>query len=66
MKEAAEGLKRLRNDELLNFYAPSSIIRVMKWRRWWEGHVTRMGIWEMQKYFGCNTWSEDATRKTRE
>jgi hypothetical protein len=30
MKEAAEGLKRLRNDELLNFYAPSSIIRVMK------------------------------------
>jgi hypothetical protein len=43
-EEAAEGWRRLHNEELHNLYASKNIIRVIKLRRVrWAGHVARMG-----------------------
>jgi hypothetical protein len=38
------GWRKLRNEELLNLYSSSSIIRIIKSRRTrWAGHVARVG-----------------------
>jgi hypothetical protein len=54
--EVTEGWRKLHNEELHNFYASPSIIRIIKSRRMrWAGHVARMGDkrnaywWESQK-----------------
>ena len=35
--------KRLHNEELYDLYSSPNIIRVIKWRRIWTGHVACMG-----------------------
>jgi hypothetical protein len=35
--------RKLHNEELRDFYSPPSIIRIMKWRMRWAGHVARKG-----------------------
>jgi hypothetical protein len=43
-KEEVEGdSRRLHNEALHNLYALTNIIRVIKWRLIWMGHVTCMG-----------------------
>jgi hypothetical protein len=40
--EVTGGWRKLHNEELRDLYSSSSIIRIIKSRRW-VGHVTRMG-----------------------
>jgi hypothetical protein len=37
------GWRKLHNEELHNLYSSPSIIRMMKSRKGWAGHVARMG-----------------------
>jgi hypothetical protein len=42
--EVTGGWRKLRNEELHDFYSSLNIIRIIKWRRMrWTGHVARMG-----------------------
>jgi hypothetical protein len=42
-EEVAGGWRRLQNEELYNFYASSSIIRMIKSKKLrWVGHVARV------------------------
>ena len=41
--EVTEEWRRLYNEELNNLYSSSNIVRVLKSRMRWAGHVTRMG-----------------------
>jgi hypothetical protein len=51
------GWRKLHNEELHNLYSSRSIIKIIKSRRTWAGHVARMGRreihigywWESQK-----------------
>jgi hypothetical protein len=51
------GWRKLHNEELHNLYGSRSIIRIIKPRIRWAGHIARMGIrgmligfwWESQK-----------------
>jgi hypothetical protein len=38
-----EGWRKLHNEELHGLYSSPSIVRVIKARMRWEGHVARMG-----------------------
>jgi hypothetical protein len=40
---AKGGWRKLHNEELHNLYSSPSIIRIMKLRMRWAGHVARMG-----------------------
>jgi hypothetical protein len=42
-KDVAGGWRRLHNEELCNLYASLNIIRVVKLRMKWVGHVVCMG-----------------------
>jgi hypothetical protein len=42
-EEVAGGWRRLHNEELHNLYASPYIIRAIKWRMRWTGHVTCIG-----------------------
>jgi hypothetical protein len=56
MGEVAGDWRRLRNEELHNFYFSPIIIRVMKWRRMrWVEHVERTGEMIYVQYFVCKT-----------
>jgi hypothetical protein len=35
--------RKLHNEELCDLYSSPSIIRIVKWRMRWAGHVARMG-----------------------
>ena len=41
--EVTEEWRRLHNEELNDLYPPSNIVRVIKWRMRWAGHVACMG-----------------------
>jgi hypothetical protein len=55
--EVTEGWRKLHNEKLHNLYSWPSIIRIIKSRMRWAGHVARMGRrgmhieywWESQK-----------------
>jgi hypothetical protein len=40
--EMVGGWRKLHNGELHNLYSSPNIIRLIKWRMKWAGHVTRM------------------------
>jgi hypothetical protein len=42
-EDVTGGWRKLHNEELHNLYSSPSIIRMIKSRRIWAGHVTRMG-----------------------
>jgi hypothetical protein len=56
IKKVAGGWRRLRNEELHNWYASPNIIRNIKSRKMrWAGHVSRMGDVKCTHYFGQKT-----------
>jgi hypothetical protein len=60
------GWRKLRNEELRDFYSSPSIIRIIKSRRMrWVGHVARMGMKrnEYRLLIG-KPEGKEATRKT--
>jgi len=52
--EVTGELRKLHNEELIDLYSSSNIIRVIKLRRMrWAGHVARMGKVEVYTRFWC-------------
>jgi hypothetical protein len=47
--------RKLHNEELNYLYSSSNIIRVIKWRMGWVGHVARIG--ERRGEYGDLMWS---------
>jgi hypothetical protein len=60
-EEMAGGWKRLHNEELHDLYTSPNIIRVMKLRMRWVGHVAHMG--EMRNAYNILI-REETTWKT--
>jgi hypothetical protein len=64
--EVTGGWRKLHNEELHNLYSLPSIIRMMKPRRRWTGHVARMGGEEECIYdIGREARRKETTRKTK-
>jgi hypothetical protein len=53
--------RKMHNEELNDLYYLPSIIRIIKTRLRWTGHVARMG--EKRNAYSC--WWERATRKSK-
>jgi hypothetical protein len=58
--KVASGRRRLHNEELHNSYTPTNIIRVIKSRMRWVGHVTCMG--EMRNAYKIMVGKPEAKR----
>jgi hypothetical protein len=60
MDEMTGGWRKLHNEELHGLYSSPSIVRVIKARMKWAGHVARMG--EVRGAYNILGW--ETTRKT--
>jgi len=51
--------RKLRNEELNDLYSSPNIVRMIKWRRRWEGHAARMERIDAYKVL---VWSSEGKR----
>jgi hypothetical protein len=56
---------KLHNEELHNLYSSQSIIRIIKSRKRWVGHVGRMGEKRNAYVIGGKARGKETTRKTK-
>jgi hypothetical protein len=63
--EETGGWRKLHNKELHDLYFLASIIRIIKWRMWWDEHVARMGEKSKVYILGGKTRGKETTAKTK-